>query len=197
MKLNLTGTTLITTALAGLIFLGLNTNSLKAENLVDTPNQSQTERQQQQWTAQHGPMMGPYWRGSGGWGCCGQYGRIYDPSNLETVSGEVVSIDTFTPISGMSQGMHLLLRTDDGTTIPVHLGPYWYLENQDIAIEPNDKIEVRGSRVNFAGEPAIIAAEVQKGDTTLRLRDESGFPMWSGWRNDNWRNGNYRQNYPR
>jgi hypothetical protein len=32
------------------------------------------------------------------------------------------------------------------------------------------------------GKPALIAAEVKKGDALLRLRDESGIPAWAGWR---------------
>jgi hypothetical protein len=67
-------------------------------------------------------------------------------------------------------------------TISVHMGPAWFIENQDIKIAPKDKIEVTGSRVTFSGKPTIIAAEVKKGGEALKLRDESGFPVWSGWR---------------
>ncbi len=62
------------------------------------------------------------------------------------------------------------------------MGPSWCLENQDTKIEPKDKIEVTGSRITVEGKPAIIAAEVKKADETLKLRDEKGFPFWSGWR---------------
>ena len=41
---------------------------------------------------------------------------------------------------------------------------------------------MKGARTTFAGKPAIIAAEVKKGDEVLKLRDDSGFPVWSGWR---------------
>jgi hypothetical protein len=51
-----------------------------------------------------------------------------------------------------------------------------------VKIEPKDTIEVKGSRTTVAGKPAIIAAEVKKGDELLKLRDESGFPVWAGWR---------------
>jgi hypothetical protein len=44
------------------------------------------------------------------------------------------------------------------------------------------RVEVKGSRVTFAGNPAIIAAEVKKGDALLKLRDENGIPAWAGWR---------------
>jgi len=58
----------------------------------------------------------------------------------------------------------------------------WHVENQDIKIEAGDRIEVKGSRITYAGKPAIIAAEVKKGDEILTLRDENGFPVWAGWR---------------
>jgi hypothetical protein len=129
--------------------------------------------------AQPGPGM--MWRGSGGWGPGGQYNRMYDSKAVETVSGEVTSIDRITPNRGMAAGIHMNVKTDK-ETISVHLGPSWYLENQDVKIEPKDKVEVKGARTTFAGKPAIIAAEVKKGDEVLKLRDDTGFPVWAGWR---------------
>ncbi len=124
---------------------------------------------------------GPKWRGSGGWGPGSQFGRLYDPKTVETISGEVVKVDRITPIRGMSAGVHVLVKTDK-EEVSVVLGPQWYLENQDVKIEPKDKVEVKGSRVTVQGKPALIAVEVKKGRETLRLRDESGVPVWSGWR---------------
>jgi hypothetical protein len=49
-------------------------------------------------------------------------------------------------------------------------------------LKPKDKIEIKGSKINFARKPAIIAAQVKKGDMTLVLRSQDGFPVWSGWR---------------
>lgn len=118
----------------------------------------------------------------GGWGMGGSYGRMYDPATVETVSGEVVEVGQVIPVMGMSQGVHLTLRVVDGEMIAVHLGPAWFIENQDIAIEPRDMIEIKGSRITFDGEPAIIAQEVRKGDAVLVLRDDNGYPVWSGWR---------------
>ena len=129
--------------------------------------------------AQRGPGM--TWRGSGGWGPGSQYNRMYDPKTMESLSGEVTSVDRITPGKGMSGGIHMNVKTDK-ETISVHLGPSWYIENQDVKIASKDKVEVKGARVTFAGKPAIIAAEVKKGDEVLKLRDDSGFPAWSGWR---------------
>jgi hypothetical protein len=106
---------------------------------------------------------------------------MYDPKTVETINGEVTSVSRITPRKGMSAGVHLNVKTDK-ETISVHLGPSWYLENQDLRIEPKDKVEVKGSKITFDGKPAIIAAEVRKGDEVLKLRDDAGFPVWSGWR---------------
>lgn len=186
MKINLTDKSIKNAALASVALLALSSTPLLAHNTFSestsesnfapcwgTSAGSQTH-QQQRWMAQG-------WQGSGGWGHHSQYGRMYDSNNLTTVSGEVVSVDTFTPRGGMSGGMHLQLKTDD-ETLDVHLGPAWYLQNQDIQIQPGDKIEVTGSKVDFNRQPAVMAASVKKGDTTLMLRDDSGFPVWHGWR---------------
>jgi len=129
--------------------------------------------------AQKGPGM--MWRGSGGWGPGSPYNRMYDPKTVETVSGEVVSVSQITPNKGMGAGVHMTLNTGK-ETISVHLGPSWYLENQDVKVEAKDKVEVKGSKITFGGKPAIIAMEIKKGDEVLKLRDDAGFPVWAGWR---------------
>jgi hypothetical protein len=120
-------------------------------------------------------------RGGGGWGPGTPYARMYDSQTVETITGEVLSVDQITPMKGMSYGIHIVLKTNK-ETISVHLGPGWYLENQDVMIAPKDKIEVKGSRIIFEGKPSLIAAEVKKGDEVLTLREANGFPVWSGWR---------------
>jgi hypothetical protein len=126
-------------------------------------------------------QKGIAWKGGGGWGAGTPYSRMYNPQTVKTISGEVISVDQITPMKGMYYGVHAVLRTDN-ETISVHLGPGWYIENQDMKIAPKDKIEVKGSRIIFEGKPAIIATEVKKGNEVLMLRDTSGLPAWSGWR---------------
>ncbi|BAU62662.1 hypothetical protein STA3757_00120 [Stanieria sp. NIES-3757] len=116
-----------------------------------------------------------------GWGYRNEFNRMYNLNTVETISGEVISINAITSRQGMSQGVHLQLKTEQ-EVINVHLGPSWYLDNQNIQIQPKDKIEVTGSKVNFDGQPSLIAAQVKKGKDTLVLRDENGFPVWSRWR---------------
>jgi hypothetical protein len=139
--------------------------------------------------AQPGPGMGPgagqgrmmMGRGSGGWGPQGSYGRMYNVQTVATIRGEVVSVDRITPTRGMYQGVRLTVKTPDGL-VSVHLGPSWYLEGQEIALAPKDMVEIVGSKITFENQPTILASEVKKGDKTLVLRDQQGFPVWSAWR---------------
>ena len=129
------------------------------------------------------PTNGPRGGGpGGGWGPGSPYGRMYDPKTVETVAGEITSVDKITPTRGMSRGVHITLKTDKGEILPVHLGPEWYIDKQTIALKQGDKVQVRGSRITFQDKPAIIAADVTKGAESLHLRDANGIPAWAGWR---------------
>jgi hypothetical protein len=115
------------------------------------------------------------------WSPGSRYERLYDVRTFVSLSGEVASVGHFTPRGGAGRGAHLVLKTDQGT-IPVHLGPEWYIDNQDLQIEPGNRITVTGSRIEYEGKPALIAAAVEKGEDALELRDAEGMPRWAGWR---------------
>jgi hypothetical protein len=101
--------------------------------------------------------------------------RNYDPKTVETVQGKVLSVGK---LQQRGRGVHVMLQTDK-ETIAVHLGPSWYIDKQTPKIETNDTITVTGSRVTVGGKPAIIAAQVKKGNEVLKLRDDNGVPAWS------------------
>jgi hypothetical protein len=111
------------------------------------------------------------------WGKKGQYGRMFDPKTVESLSGEVAAVGKFTS-SGRSEGLRFTLKTDKGP-IEVILGPGWYVEKQNFSIELQDQVTVKGSRVAVEGKPTIIATEVIKGGKTLKLRDANGMPVWA------------------
>jgi hypothetical protein len=90
-----------------------------------------------------GPWQG--WQGSGGWGMRSKYQRNYDPTTVETHTGEVTSVERVIPVQGMYYGIHCILKTST-ENISVHLGPSWYIERLDTRILPGDSIEVTGSR---------------------------------------------------
>lgn len=117
-----------------------------------------------------------------GWGRGSNYNRLYDVKTVETISGVVTDINKIYPEKNMSHGIHLTLSTANGS-ISIHLGPGWYIENQEVQISKDDNVTVTGSRVKYDGNDVIIAKEVAKGDQVLVLRDDEGYPLWAGWRN--------------
>ena len=118
----------------------------------------------------------------GCWGRADRYNRLYNPDTVMTISGTVTDVDYFSPGEAMAQGVHLLLRQPTGELTEVHLGPRWYMDNQDVIIREGDVIQVTGSRITFEGEPVIVASEVRMDGQVLRLRDPQGYPLWAGWR---------------
>jgi hypothetical protein len=122
-----------------------------------------------------------YWRDSVGQGYRGEYQGKYNPKTVTVVKGVVETVEQMPPATGTSYGIHLELRTDSGT-LSVHLGPAWFIERQNVRIEEGDIIEVKGSKITYEEVPTIIAAEVKKGNTVLKLRDKNGFPLWAGAR---------------
>lgn len=103
--------------------------------------------------------------------------RRYNVNTVETQRGRVVSIERISSAPNNYVGIHITLAIGD-ERLPVHLGPAWYLEEQVLTIEINDEIEVTGSRVVFDDNPALIAAEIDVGDTVIILRDRDGIPRW-------------------
>jgi hypothetical protein len=121
------------------------------------------------------------WQGSGGWGMVTPYSKMFDSRAVETIRGEVLAIEKIIPLKGMSCGVQLVVRTETDT-IAFHLGPEWFMENQDMQIERQDIIEVKGSRITFNGQAIIIAAEILRRTEILRLRNNIGLPAWIAWR---------------
>jgi len=103
--------------------------------------------------------------------------RDYDAKTVETIGGKVLSIENTTPAKRRGYWVQLMLQTEKGT-IPVQLGPAWYIDKQTPRIEANDTITVIGSHVTLDGRSAIVAADITKGNELLKLRDDNGMPVW-------------------
>jgi hypothetical protein len=120
---------------------------------------------------------------SGGWGPDTPYGRLYNPAAEQTMSGEVVRIDTGPPMPGMVvSGIQLIVKTAADKTMRVQVGPAWYLEHQDVGIAEHTIIQVTGAMTEIDGQAVLLAREVQFDGHTLTLRDAQGMPRWSSVR---------------
>jgi hypothetical protein len=118
-----------------------------------------------------GPGQGP------GMGPGGSMGMMYNPQTVTTIKGTVESLST----QGSRRMRHesLAIKTDQGN-IMVHLGPAWYMNKQQILLNPGDVVEVTGSKMEMAGGTMLVAKEVKVGGKTFQIRDDQGLPLWRG-----------------
>ncbi|MEM7770273.1 MAG: DNA-binding protein, partial [Cyanobacteria bacterium P01_A01_bin.37] len=56
--------------------------------------------------------------------------------------------------------------------------------SQDVAIAPNDTIEVTGVRRMLDNETNFIASEIEHAGRIIELRDDNGYPIWMNRRTD-------------
>lgn len=106
------------------------------------------------------------------------FGRpVYNTATVTTINGTIQGIEKVSN-GTKNNGIHLLVKTKSGT-IPVHLGPQWYMEDKMDNIKEGTHVEVEGSKVTVNAKPAIIARSVKSGDHTIQLRDADGRPLWS------------------
>ena len=116
-------------------------------------------------------------RGGGG------YGRrmpMYDPKTEITVKGTIQEVKQY-PGRGGSTGTHLMLKTSE-ETIEVHVGPSWFLSQQQIEFAKGNEIEVTGSKVKLYGKDALLAREIKKDGKVITLRNAQGVPEWAARR---------------
>ena len=116
------------------------------------------------------------------WGPEGPHTKAFNPSAARTITGTVESVGGFRPEgapAGVSPGLRLRIKTAEGRTMTVQAGPAAYAERQDFFVMPGDRITISGSETKIGTRTVIIASEIKKGPQTLRLRDESGRPLWT------------------
>ncbi|GAA5520202.1 hypothetical protein LQ318_00655 [Aliifodinibius salicampi] len=110
-----------------------------------------------------------------------KYHRQFDPDNVEEFEGNILEIITESSQNHEKRGVILIVETENKKIIPVHLGPEWYISHQQSRLKDGQKVRVVGSRVKYEDNPAIIAAQIEHGNSKLILRDEKGRPRWQSW----------------
>jgi len=115
---------------------------------------------------------------SGGYAWGSPYNRLYSTASVITFSGKVTGVQLMSPLAGMDDGVILLVKTSNGGTALVDVGPAWYVNNQRTRIATGDRIRVTGSKVIMDRRGTILAQRIDKGSKTLLLRGATGDPMW-------------------
>ena len=103
--------------------------------------------------------------------------RPYDPTTEVTMKGSVEEVTEQSGHRGWS-GTHLTLKTDT-ETLDVHVGPSWFISQNQFSFAKGDQIEITGSKVKLGKGNALLAREIKKGGKTLTLRNAQGIPVWS------------------
>jgi hypothetical protein len=118
--------------------------------------------------------------GSGGYGMEALYTKAYDKSRQITYTGRVSGKVVAAPESGMSESVSLVLKTPNGGTSHVELGPSWYVASQVADIDIGDKVKVIGSKVKMGDGYVVLARQVVAPDgEVLTMRDLGGAPYWA------------------
>ena len=68
----------------------------------------------------------------------------------------------------------------EGKEYVLHLGPAWLLDEKGIKLQVGSKMKVKGMVVNVNGINHLFASQVEWGNLKLQLRDDKGYPVWSG-----------------
>jgi sporulation protein YlmC with PRC-barrel domain len=106
----------------------------------------------------------------------------FNPSTITMIDGTVVDVGKFRATATGEDMLWLRVRTADGRTVLVNLGPRMYVSTQDFYVVPGDRIHLAGSEVAAAatGKRVFLPTQVTYSNHVLRLRSETGTPLWEG-----------------
>lgn len=110
------------------------------------------------------------------------YQKNFNPSTVFKFQGKIIDILHTDDGNEEADGVELLLQTSD-SVLPVHLGPAWYLDHQQVKFRKGEKINITGSMDLSGNEASVVASTVQRGNKKLNLRDPQGHPYWYAWSN--------------
>ncbi|HVE86764.1 MAG TPA: hypothetical protein VND93_28095 [Myxococcales bacterium] len=103
----------------------------------------------------------------------------YDHHTRMTMKGTIREVKRIP--KGRTAGVMLVVETDL-EKIEVHLGPATFVDAQPMKLQVNDAIEITGSWVTLGvpgrEAPYLVAEKITRGGQVMRLREESGRPLW-------------------
>lgn len=132
-----------------------------------------------------------------GWQHDSEYNKKFKSGQTQTITGTVQGLDRSRPMANMSEAVILNVRTTEGQTVAVHLGPAWFIDNQSIRFNNGEQVTVTGARCDIDGKQALLATEVRSNNLQLTLRDQDGAPRWDATRSASGRAPSDRNPTPR
>jgi hypothetical protein len=104
----------------------------------------------------------------------------YNPTSVVHTRVQVVEFKVV-PAPEPLEGAHVFVKTGNGETLDVYLGPAKYVKIFNLPLNAGDRVDLLGSEVKVKGANLVLGREVTKGAVTMILRDETGTPMWLDW----------------
>ncbi|NLY01968.1 MAG: hypothetical protein GXY83_38270 [Rhodopirellula sp.] len=99
-----------------------------------------------------------------------------------SISGKVLEVKTGTCEDGTGRsplGTHFLMKTKEGETLNIHLGPASQVELLVADLSAGTKVKVEGFRTEKMKMGHYVAQTIAYGDRTVAIRDESLQPIWA------------------
>lgn len=123
-----------------------------------------------------------------GWEIGSPYNAHYDTASSDKLKGYLQAMETRAPLPDMAPGLILTLRLSEGgegrvelgQDVTVHLGPAGHVRFLPYMAVPGDKLTLRGSWAEIAGERVFMASKL-KVNELLEFkvrRTEDGTPYW-------------------
>jgi sporulation protein YlmC with PRC-barrel domain len=108
----------------------------------------------------------------------------FNPASITTIEGTVLDAGKYKATATGPDMLWLRVHTNAGQTTLVNLGPRNYISGQDFYLVRGDRIRLVGSQVSAqaAGKHVFLPTELTYNGHTLRLRSETGAPLWEGER---------------
>jgi hypothetical protein len=102
---------------------------------------------------------------------------LYNAANETRISGVVAEVQEFYCPVTEDRGTHVVVKTDHGPMV-VHVAVARFLREHKVSFTPGERVEVVGAKIRYKGSDALIAREITRGDEVLRVRDDTGKPLW-------------------
>ncbi len=104
--------------------------------------------------------------------------RLWNPATVATVEGTIEGVERV-EMGAQWRCVRLRLKTAAGPLM-VRVAPDWWVTEKKLVFAAGEQVKGTGSRVEFSGEPAVVAGEIVRGSEKIVLRDAAGKAAWAG-----------------
>jgi sporulation protein YlmC with PRC-barrel domain len=108
-----------------------------------------------------------------------KHGMAWNPNAVETIHGTITSVGTYKHADTSMEGVLLHVKTDDGKTMRVYVGPRSFVDSHNVSFRKGDAVTITGSVAKTGHHETILASQIQTANRTLDLRTPDGKPLWN------------------